>query len=429
MNIVHYSFGIPPLRRGGLTKYFIDLAIEQSLSNHVLLIVPDSSKNKKGIIFEKKYFGIDVFKIYDSNPCPLVWGIKEPLFFMKKSNVDQFIDFFKKNRIEVLHVHTLQGALVEMLEAANMLNIRIVYTTHDYFGLCPKSNLWCDNNVCKNINLCAKCNKDAISWKKLKFTEKKYYPMLKRIVKKFKFKNKKSIHDDSTMSFNNENYNLLRNYYYKMLKYVDVFHFNSYIAQDVYKKFLPEIKGKVISISNKSINDKRSPIHINDVIKIGYLGPINEAKGFFDLKEVLDELYFKIKNFELHVFENINNITPYIKINKAYTYKNKDEVFRKLDLIVVPSKWHETFSFICQEALAYGIPVLISENVGAKMIVNSIDSSMVFSSIAELKDKLYKILCDHNILEQQSAQICDVPFDKICPDILEVNQLYGGNYE
>ena len=40
--------------------------------------------------------------------------------------------------------------------------------------------------------------------------------------------------------------------------------------------------------------------------------------------------------------------------------------FKQMDLLIVPSIWKETFSLITLEALSYGIPVLISNNVGAK---------------------------------------------------------------
>lgn len=34
MNILHYSLGFPPFRRGGMTQYCIDLMVEQIKSGH-----------------------------------------------------------------------------------------------------------------------------------------------------------------------------------------------------------------------------------------------------------------------------------------------------------------------------------------------------------------------------------------------------------
>ena len=45
MNILHYSLGFPPYRRGGMTKYCIDLMAEQLRVGHnVAMIWPGRIK-------------------------------------------------------------------------------------------------------------------------------------------------------------------------------------------------------------------------------------------------------------------------------------------------------------------------------------------------------------------------------------------------
>lgn len=42
---------------------------------------------------------------------------------------------------------------------------------------------------------------------------------------------------------------------------------------------------------------------------------------------------------------------------------------KNIDLVVVPSQYYETFGFNTLEALSFGKPVIVTENVGAKDLV------------------------------------------------------------
>ncbi len=46
-----------------------------------------------------------------------------------------------------------------------------------------------------------------------------------------------------------------------------------------------------------------------------------------------------------------------------------EKIFDETDVLVAPSIWYETFGFTVLEALSYGVPVIISGNVGAKDIL------------------------------------------------------------
>ena len=48
----------------------------------------------------------------------------------------------------------------------------------------------------------------------------------------------------------------LRNYYLKIFKLVDYFHFNSSIAKEQFEKYL-DVNGKIVSISHQDISDYR----------------------------------------------------------------------------------------------------------------------------------------------------------------------------
>lgn len=45
------------------------------------------------------------------------------------------------------------------------------------------------------------------------------------------------------------------------------------------------------------------------------------------------------------------------------------DVFEDIDILAVPSQCPETFGLVVLEAFSYGVPVLVSKNVGAKDIL------------------------------------------------------------
>ena len=65
------------------------------------------------------------------------------------------------------------------------------------------------------------------------------------------------------------------------------------------------------------------------------------------------------------------------------------EALAKLDLLVMLSRWHETFGLVGLEALLVWTPCLISKQVGAK---DFIPEEWVFVSQEELEAKLRKFI-------------------------------------
>ena len=71
----------------------------------------------------------------------------------------------------------------------------------------------------------------------------------------------------------------------------------------------------------------------------------------------------------------------------------------------MPSIWKETFSLVTLEALSYGVPVLVSENVGAKAIVQEYDDYFIYQTVDELEQKIREILKDRSRIKQFNQKI------------------------
>lgn len=170
MKILHYTLGFSPYRSGGLTRYAKDLMMAQKISGHqVTAFYPSSTnifKKKCTLVYDCSMNGIDVFEMVNPLPVPLYYGIKSPHTMMDVKNLNEKAFNIMLNHIkpDVLHVHTLMGLPKRYLEIAHDRGIRIVYTTHDYFGLCSKVNFvdW-EGKICGKacVGHCTRCNVKA----------------------------------------------------------------------------------------------------------------------------------------------------------------------------------------------------------------------------------------------------------------------------
>lgn len=186
MNIVHYILGFPPHRTGGLTKYAIDLVeAEKELGHNVSIIYPGNfSLTSKKSHLRKERKG--VYMLTNGMPIPLMYGISDPSLFMEKREITGFVDLIAEVKPDVFHVHTLMGLPIELLVLMKSVGVRIVYTSHDYFGLCPKVNFINNKGeVCEGASKekCLECCMDAHGKYFLKLRNSIYVVPLKKLLR------------------------------------------------------------------------------------------------------------------------------------------------------------------------------------------------------------------------------------------------------
>lgn len=388
MNIIHYSLGFPPYRSGGMTKFCTDLMIKQSEEGHnVALMWPGRIslidkrvKILKGI----EMFGIKSFEIKNPLPISLNGGISDiPLYTGKCKNSEAYEKFLEGYKPDVLHFHTLMGIHREFLEIAKKRGIRLVYTTHDYFGICPKLTMFRNGAVCQNVKNCTncpQCNERALSKKKIFILQSPVYRKFKDLfwVKKFReqFREKFFKENDDNKKRNNIEkvleYKTLRQYYVDMFEMMSKIHFNSSLAKDVFLKYVPQMeqKGEVVLISHNDIRDQRKVTNPGEKIRLGFMSMKLESKGYLLLLDALEELWEEGERwFELHLFGRSINHLPFVVEHDRYQYGELEKSYRNIDVMIMPSIWYETFGFVVLEALSFGIPVIVTENVGSKEII------------------------------------------------------------
>ena len=414
VKILHYSFGVYPYATGGLPLYVHDLIkAQKKLGYEVNLLLPRRTINKLEKITNEK----NVYYINHSLPISSIFGMKNPEDYMRsysKSSISSFLDYLNPN---ILHIHSLMGIPKEFLEVAKERNIRIVYTTHDYYGLCLKCNFVDSNgHLCdsRNIKRCASCNYlNGLNRRTSFVISTKFYKVLKKfsIIDHIKSRIRLSINKKGKSNVLSDyivpqeiqtRYINLLNYYREMFNQIDIFHFNSYLSRTIFNKYISNTKGIVNPITlahikkDKGNNEKLK--NNNDVV-IGYIGRQEPYKGLDYLMATLKELDEEGIVFKCYLygddFVQYDGLYDDKVINKGRFKKTEQsEVYNAIDVLVLPSICKESFGFVVLEALSYNVPVLVSENVGSGFLLNS---NCIFNiNSKQLKEKLEEI-CKGNI--------------------------------
>lgn len=414
MRILHYFLGFPPYRTGGLTKYAFDLMQAQAKEGDDVFALWPGEMKKTGadpiIREQRKVAGIISFELMNPLPVPLDEGIVDIAAFTKPCSSEVYIAFLRKLKLDVIHIHTLMGLHREFVDAARMLRIRTVFTSHDYFGLCPKVTLYRYGQCCDDDHGCVdciQCNVNALSLSKIQMMQSPLYRQMKNtpIVKLLRKKHRGRFFEeegiptmpDIDVKAKADQYKQLRAYYTEMYESMDIIHFNSSQTKRIYEKYMTPRSSRVISITHKEIGNHQQTKHVDgDKLRILCLAPAKPFKGYQILKSALDEMWNSGNHdFVLCMYSAVPKAEPYMIVKEdGYHYAELPEIFSNADVLVAPSIWYETFGFTVLEALSYGVPVIVSDHVGAKDVIGDGGIVIQAGSAEALKEAMINVKLD-----------------------------------
>lgn len=437
MNILHYSLGFPPYRSGGMTKFCMDLMKEQKNAGHrVSLLWPgEMTLISRAIRIRGKEtpYGIFSYEVINPLPVPYDEGIDHTNRYMDSGDLNAFHQLLEETHPDIIHVHTLMGLYESFLAAAKDSGIRVVFSAHDFFPICSKVTMFRNGVVCntvKDCSLCDKCNETALKMAEIRLLQSPFYRTVKdsSVVKRVRRRHrnrflgetdKKSRRRSGKSVGTAEDYIALRGYYRQMLDHADIIHFNSLLTKNIYEKYIKtEGRDVVIPITHADIKDNRRRKEFGKTLRMTYLGPQGKGKGFYILKEALDELWCERQDFILNVFFTPTERSPYLKVRDNFQHKDMEDLFEKTDVLIAPSMMYETFGYTVFEALSYGVPVIISDRVGAKDIVPRDGGTVVENmDVRSLKKAIGGLSAA--ALSRQNEAICSAG---MCFDISKMSQ-------
>lgn len=409
MKILHYFLGFPPYRTGGLTKYCCDLMDAQAQRGDTVAALWPGQMGfvdcRVRVRCNGQVGSVTSYELVNPLPVPLDEGIATPEAYIKSCDKAVFTAFLQELNPDTIHIHTLMGLYAEFVQAAKELGIKTIFTTHDYFGLCPKVTLYRAGHTCSgnDCSACVGCNSSALSLNKIRLIQSPLYRKLKNfpLMRWLRSRHRQEFFGEETQSLpltsTPEQYRALRQFYVQILTEIDTIHFNSTLAQQIYSRYFTPQDGRVLSITHKNISDNRTITRkASQKLRLLYLAPSKPFKGYTVLIEALNQLWENgHKNFELKVYNAVPEHKEYMHIiTSGFTYDKLSKIFADTDVLVAPSVWYETFGFTVLEALSFGVPVIISDHVGAKditgdaaIVVEAGNAQALFEAIKNLDEE------------------------------------------
>ncbi len=422
---------------GGMVKYALDLIQGEIEEGHtVAMLVPGHFTcfhRDRTKVVRSRWNGKECCRIINSLPVTQGKGLQDVSVLTKRGNKEVYTKFLKRLKPDIIHIHSFMGLHKAFLEAASKFRIPIVYTTHDYYGICPKAILLRGVKQCTVTDgtHCHKCIDICCSAKKLRWQQSLLYEVLKnnRLFQYLEYssrfvpiktcirslrergRTKRTIQQDNIYYlYQKTEYQESRCYYEEMFGYVTLFHFNSNQSKEVFTRYLGNISGDIISISDRNVADRRRKKDFAKILHIGFIGR-GAYKGFYILKEVLDSLYQRgMQDIMCHVYFNPKEkLPPYFISHQPYKDEDVEQVYSNIDVLILPSLWKETYGLVVLEALSYGVPVIVSQNVGAKELLERENGIglIVQAEKEALRKVLENIYHKRELLSEMNLKICN----------------------
>jgi len=408
MKILHIVHGYPPNHVGGTELYTYNLARLQAKKNDVYVFTRDHDVSKKA------YHVSD--EMQDNVHIRRINITKENNFKFRDKKIEEiYTKYISSIKPDIAHFQHCISLSAELINITKRHGIPSIMTLHDYWFICPRVQLLTlEGDICTGPEDGTKCYSCMTFLKKYRIL-KKIKPVLKLANLKYKFK-----------------YRII--YMKKILKKLDLVISPSYFVKEKFSKYVNPDK---IIICPHGMNTKDfKNINLNNEINtqkitFGYIGTIMEHKGLHVLVKAFNKI--KAPNVFLEIYGDTSIDPEYVKfikkdiinenININGVFENVVNILPKLDVLVVPSVWNETYSIVTREAFLAKIPVIAS-NIGALPEIITPDKNGYLFTPND-PEELYKIIS--KIIEdpQIIKNLKEFPIIKdIEEHVKEIDQIY-----
>jgi glycosyltransferase involved in cell wall biosynthesis len=278
-----------------------------------------------------------------------LWHLLDSFNPYMKQTIEKIIQI---ENPDIIHTNNLLGFSVSIWEATARHRIPLVHTLRDYYLLCPRSSMFRNNQI---------CTKQCVECQFLSIARKRTSKHVNAVVANSKF-----IMD---MHLNME------------------FFRRSTYQQVIYNAYAPPQSISPISETAPSLP-----------LNLGYIGRLDQPKGIEWLLDFITshqdlpvKLWVAGKSAEAHYEEHLTAEYQNASI-EFLGYIKPEKFFEKIDLLIVPSLWHDPLPRTIYEAYAHGVPVIGSNRGGIPEIIKHGITGFTFDPADP--ESLYKILAN-----------------------------------
>lgn len=368
------------------------------------------------------YQGIPVRRVHlnwQKSPDPNAYLYRNPLI---QNKMAKWLGEWKPDLVHITSCITLSASVIA---AAKAQGLPVVLTLTDFWFICPKlSLLKYDQTLCDGITTSQDCIR-CLCWGSTIYRKLRKYASDKTVVQilnqisKIPLISRQRGFRGMTLDISNR-----KTYLTALFNTADIItapsnHLANTIQRSGIKKEIRVIQsGHDLSWLRRGIEKKPG-----SRVRFGYIGQMIPTKGVHILMEAFcaqdwnghAELHFygnhQTNAAYFHQLEQIKGTNPStIFFHGPFPHEKLGDILAEIDLLVVPSLWHENNPRVIQEAFASKTPVIASDVGGIAEYVQHEVNGFLFQrgDSADLRAQLSRVIQNREQIRQLITHIPEV---------------------
>lgn len=440
MRILLISNGYPPDRWAGTETYTAGIAEGLNARGHQIQVLCAGKWRTGSQYFngysDGSYHGIAVRRLN------LNWRkASNPFGYLYNNPVvaDYLNGYLEQIQPDIVHVTSCETLSASVLKVTKEAQLPTVLSLTDFWFLCPRINLLrSDNENCDGLTTawdCLRCqllNSKAYRWPKRFLPNKWVSPLLSSISKYPYITRQRGLRGLAGNMEKRKEFLSQAITWPEVRMTASPFVRNLFVKNGVDAPILVYPYGHDLAWLESYTGKTAS-----NILRIGYVGQIAASKGVHLLIQAAESLQAHYGDkFELQIYGNLNHNPNYssklksianrirnIKFCGTYKHDRSADVFKNIDVLVVPSLWYD-FPLIIYEAFATKTPVVATNLGGMAEAISHNINGLLFErgNVKDLSYQLGRFIEEPGLMDKLIAGIPVVK--KIEQEIDEIEQIY-----
>ncbi len=417
MKILYVIHNFPPWSFGGAEIYAHHIAQAVGARHEVRVFAREPAPKPENYqVRDLVHDGVSV-RAVKFTPHPASHPLEAFTSQLSNRRIEKiFEEYLKDFDPDIVHFQHTMGLSPALIGVAKRRGLPVVHTLHDYWYMCRQVQLLTlDRRICSGPGSGMKCRQCLSS----RFVRNSALGSLVRWAGGLLY-----VYRTSRMR--------------RLLCQADLLITPSRFLKQKFVEFgIPEEKIRFSEygmhtgpFANLRPHQRKRPL------RFGLIGTVIPQKGIhiaveafrnLDPSEATLDIHGQILEGEMKLYaEDLKSkATENIRFHGAFDHSRIAEVLGDMDVLVVPSVWHETFCIVIREAMMAGVPSIAS-NLGAiPQVMEDERTGMLFEvgSKDDLLAKVKQILADPAQIDRFRANMPS-SFKSIEDNALELEQIY-----
>ena len=415
MRILKISAGLAPKRAGGVPAYVQELRDELVSRGHKIIFLDTlNTDGSRKVRITQTRTSPSEFSFYNSG-ASLPWGeyLGTPRSDIHASKQTEkcFLDFVAEQDPDVIHFHELLCFPMELVSRLRSCGHKLLFTTHDYFSICPTIKLLLPNlETCTLQGERLRCD-SCVRRSAGAFVSPFYHRNRRRLERFPRFFSSLARRLDKlcgrvAMPWVHS----LRAHQTRRreaLRHLRAFHLILCISR-AQRELMERITGPLPNVREIYLSRKTyghgcrvaACSRHDSVFRFVALNVNDASKGRDLLLREFAELRGETKGVELHVFGGQAVDQTGVVYHPNYVPGDLEVISAEMDVGVMPSIWAETYGYVGPELLTRGVPLIVSSAGAMKEYVTVGFNGLIFNQKepGSLRARMRQLWADKNLL-------------------------------